>query len=81
MRTFMAGAIRIGRVVASSTVEARSSACPPAIFAMRLAVAGRDDDEVGVAGEPDMADIGLVLAVEQIRMACAGRRAPRPRAA
>jgi hypothetical protein len=40
MRTFMAGAIRIGRVVASSTVEARSSACPPAIRAMRFAVAG-----------------------------------------
>ena len=40
MRTFIAGAIRIGRVVASSTVEARSSAWPPAILAMRLAVAG-----------------------------------------
>ena len=40
MRTFMAGAIRIGSVVAKSTVEARSSACPQAIFAIRFAVAG-----------------------------------------
>ena len=42
---------------------------------------GRDDHEVGVAGEPDMADIGLVLAVEQVRMgALPGDRRP-PRAA
>ena len=27
---------------------------------------GRHDDEVGVAGEADMADLGLVLAVEEI---------------
>ena len=40
IRGFIAGATRTGRSVASSTVEARSSACPPAILAMRSAVAG-----------------------------------------
>ena len=40
----------------------------------------RDDDEVRVAGELDMADIGLVLAVEEIRMrALAGKRGSRKR--
>ena len=40
MRTFIAGAIRIGRVVARRTVEARSEASPLAIRAIRFAVAG-----------------------------------------
>ena len=40
MRTFMAGAIRIGLSVASSVVDARSSAMPAVILAIRLAVAG-----------------------------------------
>ena len=66
MRTFMAGAIRIGSVVASSTVEARSSACPPAIRAIRFAVAGAATDHVGVARQADVADVGLVLAIEQV---------------
>ena len=67
--------------VASSAVEARSSAWPSAILAMRSAVAGATTIEVGVAREADMADIGLVVAVEEIGMRCARRRAPRPRAA
>ena len=37
---FIAGATRIGLSEASSNVEARSSARPAAIFAIRLAVAG-----------------------------------------
>ena len=40
MRGFIAGAISTGRSVASSTAEARSSAWPPAILAIRSAVAG-----------------------------------------
>ena len=40
IRTFMAGATRTGLSVASKAVEARSSARPCAILAMRSAVAG-----------------------------------------
>ena len=40
MRGFIAGASRIGLSVASSTAVARSSAWPPAILAIRSAVAG-----------------------------------------
>ena len=40
IRTFMAGAISTRLSVAISRVEARSSACPFAIFAIRSAVAG-----------------------------------------
>ena len=40
MRTFMAGAIRIGVSVASRVVEARSSHKPCAALAIRSAVAG-----------------------------------------
>ncbi len=41
----------------------------------------RDDDEIRVPGEPDMPDIGLVLPVEQVRVAALARTSPRPRAA
>src|SRR3546814_3321371 len=40
IRTFIAGAASTGLSVASSSVVARSSACPVAIFASRSAVAG-----------------------------------------
>ena len=40
IRTFIAGAINTCLSVAISKVEARSFACPPAIFAIRSAVAG-----------------------------------------
>jgi hypothetical protein len=40
IRTFMAGAISTGLSVASRVVDARSSARPPAAFAIRSAVAG-----------------------------------------
>ena len=40
IRGFIAGATSIGRSVASSTAQARSSAWPPAILASRSAVAG-----------------------------------------
>ena len=40
IRTFIAGAISTGLSVASSAVEARSPARPPAAFAIRSAVAG-----------------------------------------
>ena len=40
MRTFIAGATSTGLSVASSSVEARSSAIPAAMFARMLAVAG-----------------------------------------
>ena len=49
MRGFIAGAINTGRSVASSTAEARSSAWPPAILAMRSAVAGATDYQIGFA--------------------------------
>ena len=38
IRTFIAGAINTGVSVANKSVEARSSACPPAILAIRSAV-------------------------------------------
>ena len=77
-RGFMAGAIRIGWSVASSTVEARSSARPSAILRHQVGGGRRHDDEVGLAGEPDMADLGLVVAVEQVGMhALAGQRGGR----
>ena len=33
----------------------------------------RNDDEVGLAREADMADLGLVVAIEQVGMRCARR--------
>ena len=77
---FIAGAIRTGLSVASRTAVARSSAWPPAIFAMRSAVAGATTIEVGVAGEADMADVELALRVEQVGVgALAAERAGRER--
>ena len=49
MRTFMAGAIRTGVSVASSTVEARSSASPLRHLGHQVGGRRRDDDQVGVA--------------------------------
>ena len=57
---FIAGAIITGLSVASRTVEARSSARPCAIFAMRLAEAGRNHDTIGLARKPDMAHLLLI---------------------
>ena len=65
MPGFIAGATSTVRPVASSTADARSSAWPPAIFAMRSAVAGATDD-VGLAREPDMADVEFGRSIEQI---------------
>ena len=77
---FMAGAISTGLSVASSTAEARSLARPLASLAIRSAVAGATTIEVGLAGQPDMADILLVLAVEQIgEDMVGGQRADRQR--
>ncbi len=73
---FIAGAIRIGLSVASSTAVARSSAWPPAIFAIRSAVAGATTIRVGIAREPDVADVEFALRIEQIGIgAFAGQRA------
>jgi len=47
MPLFMAGAIIMGRGVASSVVEMRSSAMPLAILAMMLAVAGATTTKSG----------------------------------
>ena len=63
---FIAGAIRIGLSVASKTAAARSSARPPAILAIRSAVAGAMTTEIGVARQANMADVELAPRIEQI---------------
>ena len=65
-RGFMAGASRIALSVASSTAVARSSAWPFAIFRHQVGGRGRDDDEIAVACEADMADVELGCRIEQI---------------
>ena len=76
MRGFMAGATSTGLSVAISTVEARSSAWPPAILAIRSAVAGATIDQVGLARQPDVADLLLVVEIEQVgEHALGGQRA------
>ena len=65
MRGFMAGATNTGLSVASSTHDARSSAWPPAILASRSAVAGATTIEIRLAREADMADLALLVEVEQ----------------
>ena len=77
---FIAGAISTGLSVASSTVEARSLASPLASFRHQVGGGRRDDDQVGLARQADMADIVLVLAVEQVGEDMVGRqRADRQR--
>jgi hypothetical protein len=66
MRGFIAGASRIGLVGCQQNGEARSSACPPAILAIRSAVAGRDHNHVGVAREADVADVEFAARIEQV---------------
>ena len=56
---FIAGATSTGARVASSTVVARSSASPCAIFARRSARGGRHHHQVRPARQADMADLGL----------------------
>ena len=68
MRTFIAGAISTGLSVASSAVEARSSARPCAILAMRSAVAGATTTKIGGARQFDMAHLDLVGEAEQSRV-------------
>ena len=63
---FIAGAISTGRSVASRTAEARSEARPPAILAMRSAVAGATTIEIGLARQPDMADVEFGRGIEQV---------------
>ena len=80
MRGFMAGATSTGLSVAISTQEARSSAWPPAILASRSAVAGATTISVGLARQADVADLALVVEIEQLgEHAVAGERADRQR--
>ena len=77
---FMAGAISTGLSVASSTAEARSLARPLASLAIRSAVAGATTMRSASRDKPDMADILLVLAVEQLgEDMVGGQRADRQR--
>ena len=54
----MAGAMTIGASLASTVLPSRSSASPVASFAIVLAVAGRDHDEVGRLADRDVAHLG-----------------------
>ena len=77
---FIAGAISTCLSVASSTVEARSLAWPPASLRHQVGGGRRDDDDVGLARQADMADIVLVLAVEKLgEDVVGGQRADRKR--
>ena len=77
---FIAGAISTGLSVASSTVEARSLASPFASFRHQVGGGRRDDDQVGLARQADVADVVLVLAVEEVGEDMVGRqRADRQR--
>ena len=66
MRTFMAGAASTVLSVASRTVEARSSARPMRHLGEKIGGRRRHDDEIGLARETDMADLGLILEVEEL---------------
>ena len=65
IRTFIAGAISTRLSVASSSVVARSLARPCGELGDQVGGGGRDDDEVGGAGELDVAHLGLVGEVEE----------------
>ncbi len=66
MFTFMAGASSMGARVASTTAASRSSAIPAAIRAMASAVAGATIDQIGLVGQADVPDVGLLGEVEQL---------------
>ena len=63
---FIAGAMSTCVSVASRTAVARSSAWPPAILAMRSAVAGATTMRSVSRAKPDMPDVELAVGVEQI---------------
>ena len=67
---------RTGSVVASSTVEARSSAWPPAIFAMRFAVAGATTTRSASRASRIWPISASSVAVEQVRVDALARRSP-----
>ena len=56
MPLFMAGAITMGRGVASSVVEMRSSAMPLAYLSDDVGRRGRHDHHVGLLRQRDMVD-------------------------
>ena len=66
MRTFIAGATSTGLSVASSTVEARSSARPAAIFARMFGGGRRDHHKIGAARELDVPHLAFVGQREQV---------------
>ena len=77
---FMAGAISTGRSVASSTADGEVVGKAVGEPGHQVGGGRRDDDEVGLAGQADMADILLVLAVEQVgEDVVGGQRADRQR--
>ena len=77
---FIAGASRIGLSVASSTAVARSSAWPPAIFAIRSAVAGATTMRSVSRARRIWPTSNSLCAIEQVgEGALAGERAGRER--
>jgi hypothetical protein len=66
MNGFIAGAARTGLSVASSTVVARSSALATGHAGEERGGGRGDDEQVGLAREPDVADLGLVGEREQL---------------
>ena len=78
---FIAGASRISWSVASSTAEARSSARPFAIFAIRSAVAGATTIRSASRASRMWPTSNSLFGVEQVGERRARRRARRPTAA
>ena len=56
MRSFMAGTISTGDVVASRHADSRSSACPPAARARKSAVAGATTTRSAARGQRDVVE-------------------------
>ena len=81
MRGFIAGAISTGLSVASSTARGEIVGMAVRHLGHQVGGRGRDDDEIGVARQPDVADVELGRGVEQVGEGALARRARRPTAA
>ena len=80
MRGFIAGATSTGLSVAISTVDGEVVGVSAGHLGEQVGRRRRDDQEVGLARQPDVADLLLVVEVEQVgEYAVRGQRADRQR--
>ena len=67
MRGFMAGATSTGLSVAISTQTGEVVGVAASHLGQQVGGGRRDHDQVGLARQPDVADLALVVEIEQLR--------------